>query len=160
MAWHIDLLQKKNEPMTSAFAQYADDLSSYMTLADKRHSNIRATLDDNRQAISTLAQDFEAMTSSMNHNLQFSVLLNKEIYLAMSVQEAFQKFFHGIHSLLQHTLSPYIVPFIDVKSTVVQIDSRLKLARSQLTVKDQTPCEFYSSENFIWTFKNEYLFIS
>ena len=160
MARHIDLLQKKNERMTSAFAQYADDLSSYMTLADKRHSNIRATLDDNRQAISTLAQDFEAMTSSMNHNLQFSVLLNKEIYLAMSMQEALQEFLHGIHSLLQHTLSPYIVPFKDVKSTVVQIDSRLKLARSQLTVKDQTPCEFYSSENFIWTFKNGSLFIT
>ena len=81
--------------MTSAFAQYADDLSSYMTLADKHHKNIRATL--NRQAISNLAQDFEAMISSMNHNLQFSVSLNKEIYLDMLMQEALQEFIHGIH---------------------------------------------------------------
>ena len=160
IAKHIDLLEQRNERMTKAFAQYTDDLSSFMTLSNRRHMMIRNTIHDNRQAISAIAKDFEAMTSSMHHNLQFSVLLGKEIYLAMSMQEALQEFLHGIHALLQHSISPYILPFHDIKLTVNHINSRLAQASSQLMVQELLPRDFYSSDNFLWTFKNQSLFIT
>ena len=160
MAKHIDVLEKRNERMAKAFAQYTDDLSSFMTVSNRRHNMIRETMQDNRQAISALAHEFAAVTNTMQHSLQFSVLLNKEIYLAMTMQEALQEFLHGIHGLLQHRISPYLLPFNDIKLTRDHINERLAQANSQLSVKDMSPNDFYSSPNFLWTYKNQSLFIT
>ena len=160
MARHIDVLEKRNERMSKAFAQYTDELSSFMTLANRRHMIIRDTIVDNRQAISAMADEFVAVSSTMNHNLQFSVLSIKEIYLAMTMQEALQEFLQGIHGLLQHNFFPFILPYKDIKETIAHINKRLTNAQSQLSVKELTPTDFYSSSNFICTFKNESPFIT
>ena len=160
MARHIDVLEKRNKRMSKEFAQYTDDLSSFMTLANRRHMVICDTIVDNRQAISAMADEFVAVSSTMNHNLQFLVLLIKEIYLAMTMQEALQKFLQGIHGLLQNNISPFILPYKDIKETIARINKKLTNAQSQLSAKELTPTDFYSSSNFIWTFKNESLFIT
>ena len=160
MAKHIDLLEKRNTRLTEAFSQYTDDLSSFMTVANRRHNSLRDTIQDNHQAISALAKDMSEVSTNLHHNLQFSVLLNREIYLAMSLQEGLQEFLHGIHGLLQHSLSPYILPYKDIQATIQSINSRLKQSNSQLSVKDLSPKEMYSWNNFIWTYKNDSLFIT
>ena len=160
MARHIDLLEKKNTRLTETFAQYSDDLSSFMTLANRRHNTLRDTIQDNHQAISALAEDMSEVSTNIHHNLQFSVLLNREIYLAMSLQEGLQEFLHGIHGLLHHQLSPYILPYKDIQATIARINNRLRRSSSQLAVKDLSPKDVYSWTNFIWTFKNESLFIT
>ena len=160
IAKHIDVLEKRNERMTQAFAQYTDDLSSFMTLSNRKHSLIRDTIQDNRDAISAIADDFADVTSSVSHNMQFNVLLIKEIYMAMSMQEALQEFLHGIHGLLQHKISPYLLPYEDIEATMEHINHRLKTSRSRLSVKGLTPRTFYTSSNFIWTFRNDSLFIT
>ena len=160
MAKHIDLLEKRNAGLAEAFAQYSDDLSSFMTVANRRHNNLRQTIQDNHQAITALAQDMSEISNHLHHNLQFSVLLNREIYLAMTLQEGLQEFLHGIHGLLHHQLSPYMLPYKDIQSTINSINNKLKQSSSQLSVKDLSPKEIYSWKNFIWTYKHDSLFVT
>ena len=78
------------------------------------------------------------MSDSVEDAFDFSVHLAKDVFLAMSLQENLQEFLQGIHSLLNHKISPYIVPFSDISATISNIKKELRATKSKLKLKSLT----------------------
>ena len=157
---HIVSLENRQETMAQQFQKYSDDLSSFMSISNHRISTMKTSITDNHKAIVTMAKLFTSVTHNVEDNLRFSVHLAKDIYLAMSLQESLQEFLQGIHALLNHRLSPYLIPFSEMKTTIEHIDKELVKSHSGLRVKPLTANEVYSSPTFQWTFKNDTIFIT
>ena len=139
---------------------FSEDLSSFMTVSNEKISNLQLGIEDNHDAIMSIARGMREVSSSLQHNLQCTVLIAKELYLAMNLQESLQEFLHGVHGLLHHKLSPYFLPYSDVKDTISSIQNCLAQAHSQLYIKPMSAKEIYSMSNFLWIFKKNSIFIT
>ena len=157
---HIKALEQRNIHLGEAMSTFSEDLSSFMTVSNEKISNLQLGIEDNHDAIMSIARGMREVSSSLQHNLQFTVLIAKELYLAMNLQESLQEFLHGVHGLLHHKLSPYLLPYSDVKDTISSIQNRLAQAHSQLYIKPMSAKEIYSMSNFLWTFKKNSIFIT
>ena len=157
---HIQALEERNVQIGNSMASFAEDLSSFMTVSNEKLGNLQLGIEDNHDAIMSIAKGMKEVSSSLHHNLRFSVLMTKQLYLAMSLQEGLQEFLHGVHGLLHHTLSPYLLPYSDITNAINSIQRRLSRASSQLQVKPMSAKEIYSMTNFLWTFKKDSIFIT
>ena len=59
-----------------------------------------------------------------------------------------------------HKLSPHLISFSDVQETIKSINSKLTSKHARLTARDLSAKDFYDLDNFVWTFRNNSVFIS
>ena len=157
---HIMSLEDRQATMASTFEKYSDDLSSFMTITNERLSTFTETIEDNHDAILEMTKLFSKVAHTVEDNLRFSVHLIKDIYLAMALQENLLEFVHGIESLINLRLSPFLIPISNMKSTIDHINEQLRNTQSELYIKDLSAHELYSDPKFHWTFTDSSIFIT
>ena len=84
----------------------------------------------------------------------------KNIYLSMALQENLLQFVLGMQALINHNLSPLLIPITDMKSTILNINAKLRKSNSELFVRDMSSHELYSAPKFHWTFTKSSLYIT
>ena len=52
---------------------FSEDLSSFMTVSNEKISNLQLGIEDNHDAIMSIARGMREVSSSLQHNLQCSV---------------------------------------------------------------------------------------
>ena len=157
---HIMSLEDREVTMASTFEKYSDDLSSFMTITNDRLSSFTDNIEDNHNAILKMTGLFSNIAHTVEDNLKFSVHLIKDIYLAMALQENLLEFVHGIESLINLELSPFLIPISNMKTIIDHINSQLRNSHSDLYIKDMSAHEIYSDPKFHWTFTNSSIFIT
>ena len=157
---HVELLEKRSDRMNEAFSNFSDHLSSFIQVSNSRYENLEVGIMDNHQALGTLANRQAALSASLKDDMKLSSLLTQEVYLAMSLKQGLQNFVEGIYSLLNHKLSPHLISFSDVQETIKSINSKLTSKHARLTARDLSAKDFYDLDNFVWTFRNNSVFIS
>ena len=157
---HVELLEKRSDRMNEAFSNFSDHLSSFIQVSNSRYENLEVGIMDNHQALGILANRQAALSASLRDDMKLSSLLTQEVYLAMSLKQGLQNFIEGIYSLLNHKLSPYLISFNDVQETIKSINSKLTSKHARLNARDLSARDFYDLDNFVWTFRNNSVFIS
>ena len=157
---HVINLEKRQGEVADQFSKYSEDLSSFMQISNKRLSTMTLGIKDNHNALIKTAKMFTTVAHTTEDNLRFSIHLAKDIYLAMSLEESLQEFLQGIQAFINHRISPFLIPFDDLVSTITNINEELVKTRSNLQVKTLTANEMYSSPKFQWTYKNSSIFIT
>ena len=157
---HVELLEKRSDRMNEAFSNFSDHLSSFIQVSNSRYENLEVGIMDNHQALGILANRQAALSASLRDDMKLSSLLTQEVYLAMSLKQGLQNFIEGIYSLVNHKLSPYLISFNDVQETIKSINSKLTSKHARLNTRDLSARDFYDLDNFVWTFRNNSVFIS
>ena len=157
---HVELLEKRSDRMNEAFSKFSDHLSSFIQVSNSRYENLEVGIMDNHQALGILANRQAALSASLRDDMKLSSLLTQEVYLAMSLKQGLQNFIEGIYSLLNHKLSPHFISFNDVQRTIKSINSKLASKHARLTARSLSARDFYDFDNFVWTFRNNSVFIS
>ena len=65
-----------------------------------------------------------------------------------------------MQALINHNLSPLLIPITDMKSTILNINAKLRKSNSELFVRDMSSHELYSDPKFHWTFTKSSLYIT
>ena len=157
---HILSLENKEITMASQFEKHSKDLSSFMSLTNDRLSSFKTHIADNHEAIIKVTHLFSKTTHTNEVNLKFTMHIVKNIYLSMALQENLLQFVLGMQALINHNLSPLLIPITDMKSTILNINARLRKSNSELFVRDMSSHELYSDPKFHWTFTKSSLYIT
>lgn len=157
---HIMALESKQGNSGKVMAQFTEDLSSFMTLSQDRHNKLRQAVTDNHEAISSLATTMQTLESSIHDDMEMAALLVQELYHTMALQTSLQEFLSGIHDLLNQKLSSHIIPYQDIVSISENINSKLLQQRSRLKIKTMTTNEIYGTMPFVWTMRNNSLYVT
>ena len=74
--------------------------------------------------------------------------------------ESPREFVHGIESLINLKLSPFLIPISTMKTTTDHVNRQLRHSQSELFVKDLSAHELYSDPKFHQTFTDSSIFIT
>ena len=131
-----------------------------MSLTNDHLSSFKTHIADNHEAILKMTHLFSKTTHTNEVNLKFTMHIVKNIYLSMALQEHFLQFVLGMQALINHNLSPLLIPITDMKSTIFNINAKLRKSNSELFVRDMSSHELYSDPKFHWTFTKSSLYIT
>ena len=160
VASHVENLENKTGRLAAAMSNLTHDLSSFATLTTDRMDAITKQLIDQHEEIANtevLLFGFET------HILYLTKILAealREAQYLFTYHAAFDEFLQGAQSLLQDKLSLYLIPFDDIEKVISQINSKLIRKRANLQVMQLSSKDIYGHLPFIWTYKNNSLFIT
>ena len=157
---HIEALRDSQATQNKAFKRLEDNLSSYMATMAHSMENQDTAIIDNHMAISTLADRLSTFQDTVNASLHLSLLFSKEITLAARFKDQLQALQFSVHDLLQHKLSPTLIPYRFILHTMSQISSTLRFSHPRFRLKHLVPSQIYSSDTFFWTYNNGSIFLT
>ena len=157
---HVENLENKAGRLAAAMSNLTHDLSSFATLTTDPMDAITKQLIDQHEEIANtevLLFGFET------HILYLTKILAEALRAAQylfTYHAAFDEFLQGAQSLLQDKLSLYLILFDDIQKVISHINTKLTRKRANLQVMQLSSKDIYGHLPFIWTYKNNSLFIT
>ena len=160
VASHVENLENKTGRLAATMANLTHDLSSFTTLATDRMDAISKQLADHHSEIEhTEIQIFTFSAHIMYLTKLLADALREAQYL-FTYHAAFDEFLQGAQALLQDKLSLYLIPYTDIQKAMTDINNKLNRKHANLQVMELSSKDIYGHLPFIWTYKNNSLFIT
>ena len=164
LARHIEALETKAGTTLTKLAQFTEDMSSFISISDKRYDNLKTAVMENRGVTFKLSQEVNDLDKSLRQRNQLAdtmmVLFIEELYHSINLQTGFSDFLDGIHDLMRHKLSPHIVPHQDLLRIIQNINSKLQAQDIPLEVLPMATPDMYNFYPFFWTYRNSGLYVT
>ena len=160
LARHIYSIEKGREESKQAFTKYQQKLNSYMTTANQRITNIVAATTDNYKVLRALARKLTTFSNSASVSTKMSVAISHELQLVGRLRNNLEQFRSGVHDLLRHKISPYLIPIESIEATMRNISGILRKDHPDYSLQMRAPSQLYSQAKFFWTFHNNSIYIN
>ena len=160
VASHVENLENKTGRLAATMANLTHDLSSFTTIATDHMDAISKQLADHHSEIEHT--EIQIFTFSA-HILYLTKLLAdalREAQYLFTYHAAFDEFLQGAQALLQDKLSLYLIPYTDIQKAMTDINNKLIRKHANLQVIELSSKDIYGHLPFIWTYKNNSLFIT
>ena len=161
LAKHINALQRQSKNMIHLMQQHEDGLSSFMSTANTRMTNLMNGIHENHDAISELHSTMKTTFKQLDQSFTtMGVLITNQMRHSQQLQYALEELISGVYDLTQGKLSPALIPSHILSKCLDHIQSVLHDKFKGLHLSktlSQTP---YDSLKFMYARKHSKLYIT
>ena len=161
LASHINALNRKTRLMTQALQRHSSHLSSYITLANNRTSNLMQGIKDNTKEINLLTSSFQTSLTS----LQQSMFNISQVLITMTNQcnrlrSSLDKMQAAVQSLVEGRISPFLLPRHTLAQTLHKVQGILTHSHKGFYLTHFHPSFYYTTSQFMFTRNHSSLYIT
>ena len=160
LARHIMAIQKEHSTSTKTFKQFQQKLSSYMYMSNKRISRVATAVQTNYDHLERVSEDLDHFTRSLAVYTRMSVAISRQLQVASNLHNQVEEYLLGVHELLSHKISPFLLPLPAIEETMNMIKARLLKDHPNYHLQLNSPSEVYANVKFIWAHYNNSIFIT
>lgn len=160
LAKHIQALEDRDKTKADEVEKLENHFSSYMSTFNHRLDNLDGIIQDNHQALTTLAKEFREHNHDFEVYFKAAYQLSEEIVLASSMHDQIENLLIGLHALLKGQLTPRILPVETIMHVYNNINSMVQIHHPRFKLATLNSQEIYSDLEFLVNYKNRSLYVS
>ncbi|MEW8546929.1 MAG: envelope fusion protein, partial [Candidatus Thiodiazotropha sp.] len=161
LAKHINALHKQTRNIVNLIQQHEDGVSSFMTTANARMTNLMTGINENHEAIShlhsTMKNTFKHLEKAFS---SMDVLVAEQLQHSQQLQYTLEELISGVYDLTQGKLSPALIPSHILSKCLDHITSILHDKFQGLYLSKTLSHDPYNSLKFAYARKHSKLYIT
>ncbi|CAC5384224.1 unnamed protein product [Mytilus coruscus] len=161
LARHINQINKRTRLMAKALEQHGDHLSSFMSLVDKRTTNLIDEIQKNSIEILTIANKFHmSLENTQSFLLNTTTLLTEVTNKGNMLRSKVDQFESAVQSLVEGRISPFLLPKHTLTQALHKIQTILTNSYSGFYSTQPHPSYYYTNLNFMFMRNHSKIFIT
>ncbi|CAG2210083.1 unnamed protein product [Mytilus edulis] len=161
LASHINQINQRTRLMARALEQHGDHLSSFMSLVDKRTTNLMDGIQQNSVEILAIANKFQmSLENTQSFFLNTTTLLTELTNKGNMLRSKVDQFQAAIQSLVEGRISPFLLPKHTLTLALHKIQTILTNSYPGFYLTQPHPSYYYTNSNFMFMRNHSKLFIT
>ena len=161
MAGHINAISRKTNQIARALQQHGQHLSSFITVADRRMTNLMSGIKANSHLITNLAQNVNSRFQVFQHDIiNISGILIKQVDKTNMLRSRLGKLELAVQSLVEGKITPFLIDRTVLSHVIRSIHSKLKKSYKQFYLTHTDVGYFYSNGKFVFSRNHSSLYIT
>ena len=151
MASHINAIAKRTNGLAKALEQHSKHLSSFISVTDKRMTNLMHGVKANNELITNVVKVMNGKFQNLELSvLNISSIILKQVDKTNILRSKLNKLELAVQSLVEGKLTPYLLSREILSDVLHNIKSRMSKSYSQFHLTHLNPSYYYSNGKFMY----------